>query len=371
MGRGRRWKPQDPDAPSPRRPVVRDDRGLQGLGFRLDRGVARARIGPVRLEVRLGERWAFRAQIPGIARRVRIGPEGAWAGLRLLAGRGDFQVGLPALDRAARFDGDPAAAFALAGLTADALLEWIPRGLVLQEGVLTASLDPSSGAPRDLWALKQLAGQLHVDDDGLPEVLARQAREWPDPTRALEAVRHLDALDAATRHPATLLASRWPAVREAAVRRLGPSSEVGAVLRDVEQGDAVRLAAIEVLDAAGAWAPLLAAPVYGAPRWRWERAALRLVGAQPARLSACGEDVLLTLLELAGGDLRLAVVGQLGQRGGRRAVAPLVALATGVLVLPSVKRAARAALDLVVGRVGVEGGELTLIDGPGSLADAE
>lgn len=101
--------------------------------------------------------------------------------------------------------------------------------------------------------------------------------------------------------------------------------------------------------------------------------ALRLawLTGEPARIAAFPEPVVLDLLD-APRPVRMAAIERLGDIGTVAAIAPLTAASRGFFTSSSIKRAAQAALALVMHRVGpIEAGGLALTaeDGRISLAD--
>jgi HEAT repeat protein len=89
------------------------------------------------------------------------------------------------------------------------------------------------------------------------------------------------------------------------------------------------------------------------------------------------EPGLLSLLGRASDAVRTAAAGALARVGTVRAVEPLLALTSGLLTAPSLKRAAREAVERIQGRLGdAEAGRLSLVvpaeeAGSLSLAGAE
>lgn len=163
-------------------------------------------------------------------------------------------------------------------------------------------------------------------------------------------------------------------------RRLSiPDSEVTRLLarraRDAERAESRTVLAQQLIE----HAPFIEsfsqiAPVYQAlrrsPTHRPLAEKLRRawITGSPARVGQLGEDDVLPLMDEAT-PIRIAAIARLGEIGGKQAIAPLTAASRGFFTSSSVKRAAKAALEQVIERVGtIEAGGLALTDPDGRLS---
>lgn len=395
MGRRHRSPEERQQHQAPTPPRGRNHRSrrdaLRTLGFRPHKDDMRLRARRVSFTVRIEPTPALRAWIPGVAEQLRFAQEGAAPRLRRLVGLGDLSLSLPELDALVRFQGDPSALVALATPPIRrALIDWVPRGLSLEQGTLTLAWTedlPPAELLADVHDLMQLAHGLSLRPEKLAVRLGKIASGGDHEPIALEALARLtehdpSRVEAYQRH---LLRAEHPSVRLAVAQRLGPVGDEAliALAGDDAAPEKIRRGALETLAEARAGltrprepSPRLARLLEGplpepALHDALGRLALELITADPQQLALCGEDVLLLLLQRCRGSLRLGVLEHLGARGTPQSLSQLIPLTRGLLTRSSLKVAAGQAVARITTRTGAASGALSLAIDGGQLSEPE